>query len=33
MLYPRTKHSVTDRKTIRHMQKTVLDFVRRTLLE
>lgn len=33
MLYPRTKHSVTDRKTIRHMQKTVLDFVRRTLLD
>jgi len=33
MMYPRTKHGVTDKKTIAHMQKTVLEFVRRNLLE
>jgi len=33
MMYPRTRHSVTDKKTIVHMQKTVLEFVRRNLLE
>jgi dipeptidyl-peptidase-4 len=33
MMYPRTKHSVTDKKTIAHMQKTVLEFVRKNLLE
>lgn len=31
MMYPRTKHSVTDKKTVAHMQKTVLEFVRRNL--
>jgi dipeptidyl-peptidase-4 len=33
MLYPRTKHGVTDKKTVRHMQTTVLEFIRRNLLE
>lgn len=32
MMYPRTKHGVTDKKTIAHMQKTVLEFIRRNLL-
>jgi dipeptidyl-peptidase-4 len=32
MLLPRTKHSVTDKKTVAFMQKTVLAFVRRQLL-
>ena len=32
MMYPRTRHSVTDKKTIAHLQKTVLEFVRRNLL-
>jgi dipeptidyl-peptidase-4 len=31
MMYPRTKHGVTDKKTIAHMQKTVLEFIGRTL--
>ncbi|HJQ38131.1 MAG TPA: S9 family peptidase [Thermoanaerobaculia bacterium] len=33
MMYPRTKHGVTDKQTIAHMQKTVLDFIRRNLLQ
>ncbi|HUP59077.1 MAG TPA: S9 family peptidase [Thermoanaerobaculia bacterium] len=32
MMYPRTKHSVTDEKTVAHMQSLVLDFIRRNLL-
>jgi dipeptidyl-peptidase-4 len=31
MLYPRTKHSVTDKRTVFHIQQTVLDFLKRTL--
>jgi dipeptidyl-peptidase-4 len=33
MVYPRTRHSVTDRTTLYHMQKTILDFIKRNLLE
>lgn len=33
MLYPRTKHSVLNKKTVFHIQKTVVDFVRRQLLD
>jgi dipeptidyl-peptidase-4 len=33
MLYPRTKHSVTDETTLFHLQTTVLDFLRRTILK
>ena len=32
MLYPRTKHTVTDKETLLHVQRTVLDFLRRTVL-
>jgi dipeptidyl-peptidase 4 len=32
MLFPRTRHSVTDKHTLAFMQKTVLAFVRRQLL-
>jgi dipeptidyl-peptidase 4 len=32
MLYPRTRHSVTDADTLYHMQKTILSFVRRKLV-
>ena len=32
MLYPRTRHAVTDKKTLRHMQMTVLEFIKRNLL-
>jgi dipeptidyl-peptidase-4 len=32
MLYPRTKHSVTDKTTLFHVQRTVLDFLGRTIL-
>jgi len=31
MLYPRTRHTVTDRKTQYHMQGLMLDFIRREL--
>ena len=33
MLYPRTKHGVRDEETLYHIQKTVLSFVRRRLLQ
>ncbi|HEX6097082.1 MAG TPA: S9 family peptidase [Thermoanaerobaculia bacterium] len=33
MMYPRTRHSVTDKKTLLHIQKTVFDFLKRQLLE
>ena len=33
MIYARTKHSVTDEKTVHHVQKTILDFVRRRILQ
>ena len=33
MLYPRTKHSVTDKNTLFHIQKTIVDFLRRRLVE
>jgi dipeptidyl-peptidase-4 len=32
MMYPRTRHGVTDKKTIAHMQRLVLDFLQRELL-
>jgi dipeptidyl-peptidase 4 len=32
MLYPRTRHSVTDKRTQLHLQGTMLEFIRRTLL-
>jgi len=32
MLYPRTRHSVVNKKTTLHIQKTVLDFLKRRLL-
>jgi dipeptidyl-peptidase 4 len=32
MLYPKTKHSVTNERTVFHLQQTVLDFLRRALL-
>ena len=32
MLYPRTRHSVIDKKTVFHIQKTVLDFLQRRVL-
>ena len=32
MLYPRTKHTVTDEETLLHVQRTVLGFLRRTIL-
>jgi len=31
MLYPRTKHGVTDKKTVLHMQKTVMEFIVKNL--
>ncbi|HEY0371246.1 MAG TPA: S9 family peptidase [Thermoanaerobaculia bacterium] len=31
MLYPRTRHSVVNKKTTLHIQKTVLDFLKRRL--
>ncbi|HYC93938.1 MAG TPA: S9 family peptidase [Thermoanaerobaculia bacterium] len=33
MLYPRTKHTVTDKETLLHLQRTVLGFLRRTILQ
>jgi dipeptidyl-peptidase-4 len=33
MLYPRTRHSVTDKRTQLHLQRTMLDFIRRTIVE
>jgi dipeptidyl-peptidase-4 len=33
MLFPRTKHSVTQKNTLAFMQKTILGFVRRELLK
>lgn len=33
MLYPRTKHTVTDKETLLHLQRTVLEFLRRSVLE
>ena len=33
MMYPKTRHSVTDEDTVYHLQKTVLSFVRRRLLQ
>jgi dipeptidyl-peptidase-4 len=33
MVYPQTKHSVTDKPTVYHLQKTILSFVRRQLLQ
>jgi dipeptidyl-peptidase-4 len=33
MLFPRTRHSVTQKNTLAFMQRTVLDFVRRQLLD
>ena len=33
MLYPRTKHGVVNKKTLYHAQKTIVDFVRRRLLQ
>jgi dipeptidyl-peptidase 4 len=32
MLYPRTRHSVVNKKTTMHIQKSVLDFLKRRLL-
>jgi dipeptidyl-peptidase-4 len=32
MLYPRTRHTVTDKETLLHLQRTVLEFLRRTVL-
>lgn len=32
MLYPRTRHSVTDKQTLYHVQKTIFSFVHRQLL-
>jgi dipeptidyl-peptidase-4 len=32
MMYPRTKHSVTDKETLLHIQQTVLAFLGRTIL-
>jgi dipeptidyl-peptidase-4 len=32
MLYPRTKHTVTDKQTLLHLQRTILGFLRRTIL-
>ncbi|HEX8409169.1 MAG TPA: S9 family peptidase [Thermoanaerobaculia bacterium] len=32
MLYPRTRHTVTDKQTLYHVQKTIFSFVRRQLL-
>lgn len=32
MLYPRTKHGVVNKKTLFHVQKTILDFVKRRLM-
>ena len=31
MLYPRTRHSVVNKKTLFHIQKTIVDFVKRRL--
>ena len=33
MMYPRTKHSVTDKETLLHLQRTVLSFLQRTILK
>lgn len=33
MLYPRTRHSVVNKKTTLHIQKTIFDFLKRQLLE
>jgi len=33
MLYPRTKHSVTDEETLLHLQRTVLAFLQRTIFQ
>ena len=33
MLYPRTRHAVTDKETLLHVQRTVLSFLRRTILK
>ena len=33
MLYPRTRHSVTDKPTQLHLQGTMLEFIRKELLE
>ena len=33
MLYPRTKHSVVDKTTLFHIQRTIWDFLRRRLLQ
>jgi dipeptidyl-peptidase-4 len=32
MLYPRAKHTVTDKETLLHLQRTVLGFLKRTIL-
>jgi dipeptidyl-peptidase 4 len=32
MMYPRTKHSVTDKETLLHIQRTILGFLQRTIL-
>jgi len=31
MLYPRTRHTITDKQTLYHVQRTILSFVRRQL--
>ncbi len=33
MLLPKAKHSITDKQTLAFLQRTILDFVRRQLLE
>jgi dipeptidyl-peptidase 4 len=33
MMYPRTRHSVVDKKTMFHIQKTIVDFLKRRLLQ
>ena len=32
MMYPRTRHSVTDKEVLFHVQKTILEFLGRTIL-